>query len=85
MKQYSSKDLAHFIDHTLLKPDATTQQIRTLCEEAQKHQFFSVCVNTGFVDLCSQLLKGSSVKVCSVVGFPLGAMSTSAKAFATIS
>ena len=83
MKNYSAKDLARFIDHTLLKPDATTQQIRTLCEEAQNHQFFSVCVNSSFVDLCSQILKGHPVKVCSVVGFPLGAMSTATKAFET--
>ncbi len=83
MKNYSAKDLARFIDHTLLKPDATTQQIRNLCEEAREHQFFSVCVNSSFVDLCSQILKGNSVKVCSVVGFPLGAMCTAAKAFET--
>lgn len=83
MRPYSAKDLARFIDHTLLKPEVTSQQIRTLCEEAEKHQFFSVCVNSGFVALCSQVLKESSVQVCSVVGFPLGAMASSAKAFET--
>lgn len=77
------KNLAPYIDHTLLKPEATEEQIRTLCKEAQQFQFFSVCVNSFYVPLCKELLKNSSVKVCSVVGFPLGAMSTEAKAFET--
>lgn len=77
------KNLASYIDHTILKPETTESQIRQLCQEALEHQFFSVCVNTSFVPLCRELLKGSSVKVCAVVGFPLGAMSTPAKAFET--
>jgi deoxyribose-phosphate aldolase len=77
------KNLASYIDHTLLKPDTTETQIRQLCKEALEHQFFSVCVNSSFVPLCKELLKGSSVKVCAVAGFPLGATSTAAKAFET--
>jgi deoxyribose-phosphate aldolase len=71
------------IDHTLLKPDATQDQIAQLCYEAKKFQFASVCVNPANVELCSQLLKGSDVLVCTVVGFPLGATSTEAKVFET--
>jgi deoxyribose-phosphate aldolase len=77
------KNLASYIDHTLLKPDATEAQIRSLCQEAKEHHFFSVCVNSGYVPLCQQLLAGTTVQVCAVVGFPLGAMSTEAKAFET--
>lgn len=77
------KNLSSYIDHTILKPETTESQIRQLCKEALENQFFSVCVNTSFVPLCKELLKGSSVKVCAVVGFPLGAMSTPAKAFET--
>ena len=68
-----------FIDHTLLKPTATQKEIKTLCSEALKHHFFSVCVNSCYVPLAKQILENSTVKVCSVVGFPLGAMSTAAK------
>jgi deoxyribose-phosphate aldolase len=75
--------LAHMIDHTLLKPDATQDEIAQLCYEARKHQFASVCVNPANVELCAQLLKGSGVPVCTVVGFPLGATSTEAKVFET--
>lgn len=75
--------LSHYIDHTLLKAEATTKQIRILCQEALEHNFFSVCVNSRHVALCAQILKESSVKVCSVVGFPLGAMSSAAKVFET--
>ncbi len=71
------------IDHTLLKADATREQITKLCEEAKQYDFASVCVNSGWVAYCAQQLKDSDVKVCSVVGFPLGAMSTKAKAFET--
>lgn len=74
-------DIAHLIDHTLLKPDATEEQIRKLCEEARVFQFASVCVNATWVKLCAQLLKDSCVKVCTVVGFPLGATLPEAKAF----
>jgi len=73
--------LAHMIDHTLLKPDATRDQIAQLCYEARKYGFASVCVNPTNVKLCAQLLEGSGVPVCAVVGFPLGATSTDVKVF----
>lgn len=73
--------IARMIDHTLLKPDATVDQIRTLCEEALKYNFASVCINSCYVKLCSELLKGSQVKVCTVIGFPLGAATTETKRF----
>ncbi|NPV85404.1 MAG: deoxyribose-phosphate aldolase [Anaerolineae bacterium] len=76
-------NLASMIDHTLLKPDATPDQIAQLCFEARKYNFASVCVNPTHVALCSQLLKGSPVKVCTVIGFPLGATSTEVKVFET--
>jgi deoxyribose-phosphate aldolase len=66
-------NLAKYIDHTLLKPDATQEEIAQLCFEARKHGFASVCVNPTWVSLCAQLLQGSPVKVCTVIGFPLGA------------
>lgn len=65
----------------MLAPQATVSQIRKLCEEAVKYHFASVCVNSCHVALCAELLKGTDVNVCTVVGFPLGAMSTKAKAF----
>src|SRR5689334_9686218 len=74
-------DLAKLIDHTLLKPEATRDEVVKLCEEARKHHFASVCVNTTWVPLCKALLSGSDVMVCAVVGFPLGAMSPQAKAY----
>jgi len=74
-------NLARMIDHTLLKPDATPDQIAQLCFEARKYQFASVCVNPTWVKLCAQLLEGSPVKVCTVIGFPLGATSSEVKAF----
>ena len=73
--------LAHMIDHTLLRPEATQDQIARLCYEARKYSFASVCVNPGNAKLCAQLLKGSNVLVCTVVGFPLGATSTETKVF----
>jgi deoxyribose-phosphate aldolase len=76
-------NLAKMIDHTLLKPDATQQEIAQLCFEARKYGFASVCVNPTWVSLCAELLKGSSVKVCTVIGFPLGATSSETKAFET--
>ncbi len=76
-------NLAKMIDHTLLKPDATQQEIAQLCFEARKYGFASVCVNPTWVSLCAQLLKGSSAKVCTVIGFPLGATSSETKAFET--
>jgi deoxyribose-phosphate aldolase len=75
--------LAGMIDHTLLKPDATQDQIAQLCFEARKHGFASVCINPTWVELCAQLLHGSPVKVCSVIGFPLGATPPEVKAFET--
>ncbi len=76
-------NLAKYIDHTLLKPDATPDQIAQLCFEARKYQFASVCVNPTWVKLCAQLLEGSPVKVCTVIGFPLGATASEAKVFET--
>jgi deoxyribose-phosphate aldolase len=76
-------NLAKMIDHTLLKPDATPDQIAQLCFEARKHGFASVCINPAWVELCAQLLKGSEVKVCTVVGFPLGATTPEVKEFET--
>jgi len=77
----SEPNLAQFIDHTLLKPDATRDQLRKLCAEAREYQFYSVCVNSANVPYCHQLLADSDVKVIAVVGFPLGAASTESKAF----
>ncbi|MFQ5797790.1 MAG: deoxyribose-phosphate aldolase [Bacteroidota bacterium] len=72
-------DLAKLIDHTLLKPETTKQQIEQLCAEAKKYGFASVCVNPCYVSLCARLLKDTRVKVCTVIGFPLGATTTAAK------
>lgn len=74
-------DIASLIDHTLLKPEATPEQIAQLCSEAREYRFASVCVNPVYVKLAWDLLKGSTVKVCSVVGFPLGATPSEVKAF----
>lgn len=74
-------ELAGMIDHTLLKPEATKDQITDLCAEAKKFVFASVCINPGYVPLAAKLLRDSAVKVCTVIGFPLGATSTSSKAF----
>ena len=67
------------IDHTLLKPDATKEQIHQLCEEAKQYHFASVCVNPCWISYCAELLKGTDTKVCTVIGFPLGATSTKSK------
>jgi deoxyribose-phosphate aldolase len=67
------------IDHTLLRPEATPAEVERLCAEALHHGFASVCVNPSFVHLCARLLKGSPVRVCTVVGFPLGATTTTTK------
>ena len=75
--------LAASIDHTLLKPDATRAQVEKLCAEAVEHRFHTVCVNSSWVELCARQLRGTGVKVCSVVGFPLGAMDSRAKAAET--
>ncbi|MBQ0788703.1 MAG: deoxyribose-phosphate aldolase [Oceanihabitans sp.] len=71
--------LNKYIDHTLLKATATKEDIIQICKEAIAHNFFSVCVNSCYVTLVKEQLKNSKVKVCSVIGFPLGAMSTKAK------
>ncbi len=71
--------LAALIDHTLLRPEATREQFVKLCQEARQFCFATVCVNPSWVPLCKQLLEGSGVKVCTVVGFPLGATLTEAK------
>lgn len=76
-----ARDFAHFIDHTNLKPAATPEDIKALCREAREFGFKAVCVNSCYVSLVSELLKGSDVLVCSVAGFPLGAMSAAAKRF----
>ena len=73
--------LNQYIDHTLLKPEANLSQIEKLCQEAREHQFFSVCVNSYYVKKCVALLGGSGVKVCTVVGFPLGASTMETKRF----
>ncbi len=72
--------LARMIDHTILKPEATQTDVKKLCEEALKHNFFSCCVNSSWVRTAAQALRGSSVKVCAVVGFPLGAAPPEIKA-----
>ena len=73
--------LSKYIDHTLLKADASLSAIEKLCEEAMEYDFKSVCVNTCNIEFCKKKLQGSDVLVCCVVGFPLGAMSTEAKVF----
>lgn len=74
-------NISSFIDHTLLKPTATEREILTLCNEAKKNRFKAVCVNSCYVPLAKQNLSRTEVKICAVVGFPLGAMSTKAKVF----
>lgn len=73
--------LARMIDHTLLKPDATQKEIEKLCAEAKQYGFASVCVNPSNVKLCVKLLHNTDVKVCTVIGFPLGATSSVVKTF----
>jgi deoxyribose-phosphate aldolase len=77
----ASANIARFIDHTLLRADATLDQITRLCDEAREFGFASVCVNPCYVRHCADLLRGSSVKVCTVIGFPLGANASETKAF----
>jgi len=76
--------LNKLIDHTLLKPDASYEAIAALCQEAKAYDFMSVCVNPHFVPLCHDLLKDSGVKVCTVIGFPLGQTLTSVKVFEAV-
>lgn len=77
----TGKNIAKLIDHTLLSPQATQKEITNLCMEAQCFSFASVCVNPFYVKFCSELLNDSPVKVCTVIGFPLGANTTSVKIF----
>lgn len=77
-------EIAGWIDHTLLKPEATLHQVKRLCDEARQHKFASVCVNPVFVHLASGLLSGSQIPVCAVVGFPLGASLPTSKALETL-
>ncbi len=74
-------DLNRLIDHTLLRPEATDDEVRRLCAEAREYDFFSVCVNTHFVPLVAEKVSGTRVKVCSISGFPLGAVDSEVKAF----
>ncbi|MDD3642218.1 MAG: deoxyribose-phosphate aldolase [Candidatus Krumholzibacteria bacterium] len=73
--------LNRLIDHTLLRPEATPDDVRRLCDEAHRFDFFSVCVNTHFVPLAAERVAGSGIAVCSIAGFPLGAVDTAVKAF----
>ena len=79
----NARELARTIDHTLLKPEATAAQIRKICDEAKQYGFASVCVNSVRIPLVAEELKGTDVTPCAVVGFPLGAMLTAAKAAET--
>lgn len=74
-------NLNKYIDHTVLKATTEPKDIKKLCEEAKKYDFFSVCVNGSYVELAKKELEGTDVKVCAVIGFPLGAMTTEAKVF----
>ncbi len=78
--ELSKEELAGYIDHTLLKPEASSDDIVTLCEEAKQYKFASVCVHPSWVMNCLESLEGSSVIVCSVVGFPLGSNTSETKA-----
>ncbi|MBS2022360.1 MAG: deoxyribose-phosphate aldolase [Deltaproteobacteria bacterium] len=79
----TSKDIAGYIDHTLLKPDATRDDVIKLCDEARKWGFATVCLNSSNIALAARILHGSSTKPIAVVGFPLGAGTTSSKVFET--
>jgi deoxyribose-phosphate aldolase len=83
LENLSEKNLAAYIDHTLLKPETTKLQVRKLCEEALEHHFYAVCVNSGLVSTCREILRSSKVLIASVVGFPLGANDSATKAFET--
>ena len=81
--QIAPKDLNRYIDHTLLKPEATDEMIEKLCREAVEHRFYSVCVNSSWVERCKKITRNSDTKVCAVVGFPLGAMDSRTKGLET--
>ncbi|TVQ39704.1 MAG: deoxyribose-phosphate aldolase [Spirochaetaceae bacterium] len=74
-------EVARYIDHTILKPEATAEQVAQVCDEAIQHGFYSVCVNTTWTEFCARRLRGTGVKLAVVVGFPLGAMDGRAKGF----
>ncbi|WP_424405229.1 deoxyribose-phosphate aldolase [Pasteurella sp. PK-2025] len=76
-----AKDIAQFIDHTALTAEKNEKDILQLCDEAVENQFWSVCINSGYIPLAKERLKGTNVKICTVVGFPLGANLTVVKAF----
>lgn len=77
------KELSKYIDHTLLKADAKDDEVLKLCKEAKEYGFFSVCINPSFIELAKKELEESDVKVCTVIGFPLGATTTETKEFET--
>ncbi|WFD11664.1 deoxyribose-phosphate aldolase [Tepidibacter hydrothermalis] len=77
-------ELAKYIDHTVLKAQTTEDAVKKVCEEAKEYGFFSVCINPSYIEFAKEQLKGSDVKVCTVIGFPLGANTSEVKAFETI-
>lgn len=81
VRTMTAHDFAHLIDHTLLKPDVIEAAIRQLCTEALRHSFASVCVNPTWITLCAELLDESPVKICTVIGFPLGANQSDVKVY----
>ena len=80
-KQFSSREMAKYIDHTLLKPEAPKSAYDKLCEEAIEYGFIAVCVNSSWVPMVAERLRSTEIKICSVIGFPLGAMHRESKAF----
>lgn len=78
---FAGLNISSMIDHTLLSPDATINDIKRLCDEARQYEFYSVCVNPIYVTLCKELLDGKNTKICTVVGFPFGANTSAVKAF----
>ncbi len=82
--EYAPASMAKYIDHTLLKQDATLDQIKKLCDEAKAHRFASICINTAYASYAAEQLSGSGVTLCVVVGFPLGACTTETKVYETL-
>lgn len=82
-KEFKLAEISRIIDHTALRAETTSDMIRNLCNEAAQYKFASVCVNPSYIPLCKKILENSSVKVCTVIGFPLGANDTSVKKFET--
>lgn len=79
----NKNEIAKIIDHTLLKPNTTKNQIKRLCDEAILYGFYSICINPYFVTFCKKQLKNTPIKICTVIGFPLGATTTQTKVFET--